>query len=112
MALQQKFLEENNSVLLLEKAIASLALFSENESEQIFDKLEKVNNRIVINTHLGTFIYDDDNNPKFVRIGMYEKKKGEYIVNSIEQIDSDTFLDLILEKNILNTKSESIRIIV
>ena len=106
---KQKYLEESNRVLVLKKALSQLGLMPHAEAKQVVEQFERITNVLNKNTPLGTFIYDSNNKPKYLEIDIYREKIGEYVVNDIIVIDSDTYLDHLLEKNILNTSDELAR---
>ncbi len=104
-------MEKNNMVSLSSDVILKLNRESEYFCDQFFDNLEIIDNKLIQLTALGLVIKDDSEEDLYLKIQVSCVNEGEYIIFDYKKVDSDKYLDLILDGNIFKTNEDNVRLI-
>ena len=122
MVLRPRYIEENNQVSLSMDVLFNLAKRSEKVCDQIFTAFETIDNyfkgkKTLAHRYLQSSgrssadIIGDNGNPLYLKTLLFSKKKGEYEVLSIDEIEVDEYLDMMNEGKLIRTNKRNLRII-
>ena len=110
MDVKQKYIAAPNKITLSIDFIDQLEHFKGDVTwEQIISMVERIDNRIKEATSLGHVFHIDDNEPFFIELYFEMRPKREYLIDYMEIISSDRYLDLILENRVIKLSKEKQR---
>jgi hypothetical protein len=93
------------------EVLFNLAKRSEKVCDQIFTAFETIDNYFKGKKILAHLVVDDNGKPLYLKTLLFSKKKGEYEVLNIEEIEVDEYLDMMNEGKLIRTNKRNLRII-
>ena len=110
MDVKQKSIEAPNKITLSIDFIDQLEhIKGEVSWENIIAMVERINNRIDKATSLGHVFHTENEEPMFIELYFEMRPKREYLIDYMEIVSSDRYLDLILENRIIKLSKEKQR---
>ena len=109
MDVKQKYTEAANKITLSIDFIDQLEKFEDIKWETIISMVERINNKIKEPISLGHVFHDEKGNPIFLEFYFEIRPRREYLIDYMEIVSSDRYLDLILENRIIKLSKEKQR---
>jgi|TARA_R100001530_G_scaffold100638_1_gene69973 hypothetical protein len=110
MDVKQKYTEAANKITLSIDFIDQLEHIKGDVSwEEIISMVERIDNRIKEPTSLGHVFHIPKRDPMFIELYFEMRPKREYLIDYMEIVSSDRYLDLILENRIIKLSKEKQR---
>jgi len=112
MDAKQKYtkVKKPNKITLSIDFISQLEKYEDVKWENIIQMVERMNNTITDATSLGHVFHDEDTNEGvFIEFYFEMRPRGEYLLDYMQLINLDRYLDLILENRKIELTTEKLR---
>ena len=97
MDVKQKYTEAANRITLSIDFIDQLDKYKDIKWETIISMVERMDNRLTEPVSLGHVFHDHNNEPTFLEFYFEMRPRREYLLDYMQIVDCDRYLDLMLE---------------
>ena len=109
MDVKQKYTVAPNKITLSIDFIDQLEKFEDIKWETIISMVERMNNKIKEPTSLGHVFHNKKGRPTFLEFYFEMRPRKEYLLDYMQIVSSDRYLDLMLENRTIEISKEKLR---
>ena len=104
VALEQRYIEDDKVIIVSLDFVYKLEKYSEFIAGKILEAVDKMSNEISEDCALGLVFNDERGKPLFFELEFSTLNDVEVSLYDFRSVTSDRYLDLLLEKNLINLK--------